>query len=288
MTKDRLYLDLSKELLIESYDLHIHSSPSVFPRRSDGLELVKAYNEFAVSGILLKSHYEPTAIRAELINKYSGCKTKAYGGLVLNWPVGGLNVYAVHQAMKAGSKIIWMPTRDSYNSLIHGNMLGDFFDRPGISILNSYEQLKDEVYEIMDVIKKYDGFLATGHLSVEESIVLCREGKNRGVNMILTHPEFYRTKINVSLQKQFANLGVIIEKNWLNVAEKNVTIDEMAFNIREVGAEKCYIATDRGQIDGPNPAEEFHKFVYELLKAGITKRELEFLLRKVPEEVLRI
>ena len=92
---------------------------------------------------MLKSHYESTALRAELINRYSGCKAKAYGGLCLNCPAGGLNVYAVKNALRAGAKIVWMPTRDAKNSLVFGNMEGDFFDRRGITILEQDGTLKE-------------------------------------------------------------------------------------------------------------------------------------------------
>lgn len=85
----------AEELLKGAYDLHVHSSPSVFPRELDGFQLIREADAAGMAGVMLKSHYESTALRAELINRYSGCKAKAYGGLCLNCPAGGLNVYAV-------------------------------------------------------------------------------------------------------------------------------------------------------------------------------------------------
>ena len=119
----------AEELLKGAYDLHVHSSPSVFPRELDGFQLIREADAAGMAGVMLKSHYESTALRAELINRYSGCKAKAYGGLCLNCPAGGLNVYAVKNALRAGAKIVWMPTRDAKNSLVFGNMEGDFFDK---------------------------------------------------------------------------------------------------------------------------------------------------------------
>ena len=218
------------------------------------MEIIREAGKAGMAGVLLKSHYEPTALRAELINRYSGSSAKAYGGLVLNWPVGGLNAYAVEEAARAGAKIIWMPTRDAANSLVFGNMEGDFFRRSGISVTDENDNLKDCVYDIMDIVKKADIFLATGHLSVKESILLCREGRMRGVNMIFTHPEFPRT-------------------------------EEMAFNIREVGTARCYISTDRGQKNGGAPVREMKRFIEELLKAGITEEEIRDLANRVPESI---
>ena len=145
----------AEELLKGAYDLHVHSSPSVFPRELDGFQLIREADAAGMAGVMLKSHYESTALRAELINRYSGCKAKAYGGLCLNCPAGGLNVYAVKNALRAGAKIVWMPTRDAKNSLVFGNMEGDFFDRRGITILEQDGTLKECVYDIMDANRTY-------------------------------------------------------------------------------------------------------------------------------------
>ena len=279
------YSTAAEELLRGAYDLHVHSLPSVFAREQDGMEIIREAGKAGRAGVLLKSHYEPTALRAELINRYSGSSAKAYGGLVLNWPVGGLNAYAVEEAARAGAKIIWMPTRDAANSLVFGNMEGDFFRRSGISVTDENDNLKDCVYDIMDIVKKADIFLATGHLSVKESILLCREGRMRGVNMIFTHPEFPRTFTGAEVQKELAGMGVLIEKNWLDIVIGQVTAEEMAFNIREVGTARCYISTDRGQKNGGAPVREMKRFIEELLKAGITEEEIRDLANRVPESI---
>ena len=277
----------ARELMVGAYDLHVHTSPSAFPRIQDGFQLLRDADQAGMAGVMLKSHYEPTALRARLINQYSHCRAKAYGGLTLNWPVGGLNVYAVENALKVGSKIIWMPTRDADNSLRFGNMDGDFFRRPGISIWKEDgESLKDSVYDIMDTVKKYDAFLATGHLSPEESIRLCTEGRRRGVRMILTHPEFHRTFIPAETQREMADLGVLIEKNWFNIAQKCVSAQQMAAAIRMVGSERAYIATDRGQAGQPTPVSEYERFVETLLKEGLTERELRNLTHDVPARII--
>ena len=275
----------AEELLRGAYDLHVHSLPSVFAREQDGMEIIREAGKAGMAGVLLKSHYEPTALRAELINRYSGSSAKAYGGLVLNWPVGGLNAYAVEEAARAGAKIIWMPTRDAANSLVFGNMEGGFVRRSGISVTDENGNLEDCVYDIMDIVKKADIFLATGHLSVKESILLCREGRMRGVNMIFTHPEFPRTFTGAEVQKELAGMGVLIEKNWMDIVIGQMTAEEMAFNIREVGTARCYISTDRGQKNGGAPVREMKRFIEELLKAGITEEEIRDLANRVPESI---
>lgn len=274
------------DLLAGGYDLHIHANPCVFPRSIDSFELVQEANKAKMAGVMIKSHYESTALLAELINKYSHCKTQAYGGIALNWPVGGLNAFAVENAMKAGAKIVWMPTRDAQNSLHFGNMEGDFFKRPGISVLTEKDKLKPEVYDIMDIIKQHGRFLATGHISPRESKIICKEGCQRGVNMILTHPEFPRTTIPGEIQKEIADLGVIIEKNWLNIVQGAITIEQMKANIRMVGVSRVYIATDRGQTGMPHPTIELFHFVKELLKQGFKNEEIRSMVQVVPKSIV--
>lgn len=278
--------DKAWELMVNGYDLHVHTAPSAFPRSLDSCELVYEASQAGMAGVMLKSHYESTAVRAKLINQYSNCKTKAYGGIALNWPVGGINVYAVENALKVGAKIVWMPTRDSANSLQFGNMDGDFFERKGIYILDQKGKLKPSVYEVMDAIKKYGASLATGHLSPKESILLCQEGRARGVKMILTHPEFPRTKVPAQIQKEMADKGVLIEKNWFNVAQGAVSIEEMAQTIRLVGSSRTYIATDRGQKGMPRPTKELHRFVDALLGQGFTDAQIKDMVCFVPKSIV--
>lgn len=273
-------------LLLGGYDLHIHAAPSPFNRLMDEFDLLKAADEAGMAGIMLKSHYESTAARAQLVNSHAQTKAVAYGGIVLNWPVGGLNPYAVENALIRGAKIVWMPTRDSANSLVSGDMPGDFFRRPGISVLNDRGGLKAEVYAIMEIIKKYQAALATGHLSPEESVLLCREGTRMGVRMILTHPEFDRTVIDVQMQKELAEAGVFIEKCWYNIAEKNCSAEELAAHIRHIGPEHCFLCSDRGQGNRESPVEGMREFVRQLLNCGIEEEEISAMLCKVPRQVL--
>ena len=273
-------------LLSGAYDLHMHAAPSPFGRLMDDFGLVEEAGAAGMAGIILKSHYEATGPRAQLVNAHSGSKCKAYGGIVLNWPVGGLNPYAAENALKRGASIVWMPTRDSANSLRSGNMPGDFFDRPGIVIQDESGALKPEVPEILRIAKRYNAAVATGHISPEESVLLCRKGREMGTRMVLTHPEFDRTAVAPAIQKELAGLGVYIEKCWYNIAEGNCTAEEMADSIRAVGCEHCFLVTDRGQGNREHPVEGMRRFLHTLVQAGFTEEELYTMTHTVPALVL--
>lgn len=181
-----------------------------------------------------------------------------------------------------------MPTRDAANSLAMGNMNGDFFNRSGITVTNENGRLKDPIYDIFDLVKQYDASLATGHISPEESLLLCKEGRAHGVRMVLTHPEFSRTKFTAELQHELAELGVIIEHCWYNIAEQECSVEQMVHNIRSAGIENCYLSTDRGQAGRECPVRAMEMFIETLLAQQLTPGEIRTMLVHVPERVLGI
>lgn len=274
------------ELLFGAYDLHIHAAPSPFGRLMDDHKLLQQAGKAGMAGILLKSHYESTAARAELANRYANSPAAAYGAIALNWPVGGLNPVAVHNALIRGARIVYMPTRDAENSLVSGSMPGDFFDRPGISVVDERGRLRDAVYDIFDLVRQYDAALATGHISPFETMLLCREGRARNVRMLLTHPEFSRTVVPAEQQRELADMGVIIEHCWYNIAANECSAAQMAENIRAVGPERCYLSTDRGQADRESPVQAMRLFVDTLMKQGLSRAALREMLVCVPQYVL--
>lgn len=277
------------ELLKGAYDLHVHTAPSHIERSLDDFELLEQAEQFGMAGVLIKSHYEPTGARALLANNHHpGFKAKAYGAIVLNHPVGGLNPYAVESALKIGASYVWMPTRDAYHCLLEGDMPEDFFSRPGIKITNEDYSLRKEVFDIFDIVKKYNVCLGTGHLSPQESILLCTEGRKQGVRMVLTHPEWQRTVVPLSTQLELMEKGVFIEKNWINICDGGCSPEYMASTILDLGSSHVYLATDRGQANKESPVEGMLNFIETLLSHGISQSQISDMIVRVPEEVIAV
>ena len=82
-----------------------------------------------------------------------------------------------------------------------------------------------------------------------------------------------------------ASIGVLIEKNWLNIAEGSVSREEMAKNIRLAGPEHTYLATDRGQAGAEHPAEGMLRFIETLLELGFSREEIDWMTKKVPQRI---
>ena len=268
------------QLLRGAYDLHTHTTPSHVNRALDDFQLLQEAGKAGMAGVLIKSHYETTHARACIANCYGKSTATAYGAIVLNHPVGGLNPYAVENALDGGARMVWMPTMDAANCQ-HDSM-GAFYSHPGITVLEPSGRLKQGVYDIFALCKAHKVPLATGHVSVKEAVVLCEEGIAQGVTMILTHPEWPKTTVPLEIQRKLAEMGVYIEKLWLNVAEGSVTMEYMAQTIREVGPDHAFLSTDRGQAGFEHPVEGLKKFCIGLLQQGVPQEHIWNMTHTIP------
>ncbi len=104
----------AREIVAGAYDTHVHVAPDVVPRRIDDVSLAKRFRDVGMAGFVLKSHYVPTAERAEVV-RAAVPGVDVLGALCLNVPVGGLNPVAVEIAGRGGARIVWLPTMDSLN-----------------------------------------------------------------------------------------------------------------------------------------------------------------------------
>src|SRR5262245_32371979 len=106
--------DEAWEAIQGAYDLQVHVAPDVIERRTDDLDLARDFLARGLRGFVLKSHYIPTAERAQVVTK-AAPGIEAYGAIALNHSVGGLNPVALEIAGRSGNKIVWMPTVDAAN-----------------------------------------------------------------------------------------------------------------------------------------------------------------------------
>ena len=106
--------ETARSLVARAYDLHVHVSPDLIPRRIDDLTLAGRFEAVGLAGFVLKSHYQVTAERAAVVaGAVPG--VDVLGAITLNSAVGGLNALAVEIAARAGARFLWMPTFDAAN-----------------------------------------------------------------------------------------------------------------------------------------------------------------------------
>jgi hypothetical protein len=267
-----------------AFDLHVHAAPDVVPRKCDDLELAHAAAAAGMAGFLLKSHLGSTVERAYLASHlHSGIKVS--GGIVLNDPVGGLNPAAVDIALRLGGRCVWFPTQSAAN---HRRTKQDLA-QGGLTVLDDDGSIVPAVHEILELIAGKDVILATGHLSVEETLALANAARKRRIQRFLvTHAELDVVSMPVDVQQQLAAAGCFIEHSLvcIHALGGSVPFEQIARNIAEVGPERCVITTDYGQRENPLPPEGLLDFITRLLQMGFSRKDIDLLAVRNPAQLI--
>ena len=276
------------------YDLHVHPAPSVQRRTFTALEAIKFASEAKMAGVLLKDHTYNTITMARTINEM-GFQTNAFGAIMLNEAVGGVSPSVVEIALALGTKEIEMPT---YSSKGHFDAYGDdqkiFPYRKRVKpiwILDDQDHLIPEVEEIMQLVKGTDAFLASGHLSPLEVDAIVRRAKEIGCKVMISSVSTDMPGYPLEAQKKWASDLVFMEHDYAAVTDMphiRTPISTIVEQIRMVGAERCVIATDAGNIKLPPNVESMRDFVGRLMEGGLKDKEIDLMGRRNPGILLGI
>ncbi|HEY3835211.1 MAG TPA: DUF6282 family protein [Bryobacteraceae bacterium] len=266
-------------------DIHAHCGPDSMPRTIDGIDLAKLARDRGMRGLVLKSHYEPTATLAYLARKMVP-GIEVYGGIALNRSVGGVNAVAVERmSMVAGGwgRFVWMPTFDSEAQVRYSKE-----QRPFVSVSRD-GQLLPEVKDVIEVIARRGLILETGHSSGEECLMLIREARRQGVgHIVVTHAMMAPIHMTVAQMQEAASSGAFIEfvYNGLIGPYKEFDVADYALAIRELGVDSVILAGDLGQPVNPLHPDGLVSYFDGLRGAGFTDEELGVMTRENPRQVL--
>src|SRR5262245_47755088 len=155
-------------------DLHVHCSPSFFPRWGDGLDVARACERAGMAGVLLKAHEGSTVELASVLDRLAP-SLRVAGGVVLNRYVGGVNPAAVEAALRRGGRCGWFPTLDADAHRRAFGSTGRFPEQrggiespTGIRVLDDDGNLVDAAHEVLALAAEHDALIATGHLDRDE------------------------------------------------------------------------------------------------------------------------
>jgi len=277
-----------------SIDMHLHAGPEPVETRLDAVEVALEAQEYGLKAIVLKNIFYPTAPLAYIAQK-SAPNVSVFGSLCLEYETGGLNPFAVEAAARLGTKIIYMPTQSSTNSRrvlkqTHGYTLkGD-----GISLLDQKGQLVPEVTDILEIARKHEMVVATGHISPREIFALVDEARKVGVSkLVVTHALAtleYEEGLTIEEHEQLAEKGVFIEHVVWNILP-TANFDPppgMAEFIRRAGPEHCIMCSDLGRAYVPTPPEGMRIFISTALRWGFSEDEIEQMVKINPGRLLGI
>ena len=285
------------KLLVDAIDMHAHTHPALFRRPIDDSDLAGHAMDFGMRGFVLKDHDSSTTGRAYHVNKEFP-HLEAFGAVVLNRSVGGINPHVVQSALQYGAKVIWMPSN-------HSKHHAEFFDMPdypqlgrrhkqlpgdGVTVFDERGHLKPEVGVICDLVAEADACLATGHLSLAETKALQKEANARGVRKFLvTHANWALTKFPLEEQKALIDDGAILE--YVAVSCVSPTFfeqdpEQLAGWIGELGGENLVFSSDLGQPSAAPHPEGMRMLLTALLDYGADYDQLELMTKANPAKLL--
>ncbi|GIJ50534.1 hypothetical protein Val02_74200 [Virgisporangium aliadipatigenens] len=281
----------ARELVAGAYDTHIHVAPDVMPRRVDDVSLARRFAEVGLAGFVLKSHYVPTAERAEVV-RAAVPGVDALGALTLNGSVGGLNPVAVEIAGRQGARVVWLPTVDCANqrecqardpagakppmwAQLQEDLARQGIQAPAIDVLDAEGAVVPALRQVLALIAKHDMVLATGHLSGAEISAVVAAAAEGGVRrIVVTHPEFTSQRLPVRTQRALAEQGALMERCFTTPYTGKVAWETLFDHIRRVGPEHSLLSSDLGQPFNPPVEDGLALLADRLLEAGFTEAEV--------------
>ncbi|MHB8429897.1 MAG: DUF6282 family protein [Acidimicrobiales bacterium] len=276
-------------------DIHVHGYPEALVDTGwDFAEICRAGCDAGMRAICCKSHHSDTAPMAyfvqQIMDRYAEDtgrtdRFRVFGGVVLNYSVGGLNPVAVKASLKLGGKCVWLPSHDAAH---HRQVLGE---PGGIEILTRDGDLRPEMYEIFDLVAEYDAILDTCHLGTRERFIVIEEARKAGVERVLiTHPQFSVNRASAEQQAEMGRLGAYVGLYMYGAVphfnNPGCDREEMLEVIRKVGPERLVLSTDHGSMLLPPPVEGMKLYVRLLLALGVDREDIETMVKHNPAWLL--
>jgi hypothetical protein len=284
----------SKALLQGAIDTHMHTGPDIYPRSVTVIEAAQNAKTAGMRAILVKSHCTDTSDRAELSRMLTGFPV--FGGVTLNYPVGGLNVHAVRESIRQGGKQVWMPSTSARAFMQDPNSiprLGKVLPLgvEGITILQKDGLLMPEVEPILALIAENDIALASAHISPPEALALVKAARKAGVKRItITHPHASFLAYTVDQMMELVGMGSLLEFHFAltttALTPNAPSVSDLGKTICAIGPEHCILATDGGQAGNPPPHEMLRLFIAGMLEAGFSDDEIETMTKRNPAWIL--
>ncbi len=299
-------MKLTDPALIGSIDVHAHLDPDIsgggqVARAMDAIDMARMAKAKGMRGFVYKTHLDVGSAASAYFARKEVPGIEAFGRFALNLPVGGLNPAAVMQfiSIKGGwGRIIEMPTRDVNVPAKEGRpwvmpWLELFPNMPRNVPTVRNGELVPEMKNIIAMIAKVrtvgsDGrvVIATGHASPEGHILIAKEARRQGVEVMLTHPGPNVPRAGL---QEVAKLGAFIEvmADFHQVGEDPEEKAKYTFDtIRLIGADQVIMGTDCGQTNNPFPPDCIALAAKKLRSMGLTDAELNKILKENPARYL--
>ncbi len=286
-----------------AYDMHIHIGPDIMPRKVDFIEMAERARDAGMAGYVAKSHYFETSAWAKAANARVP-EVQTFGSISLNNSVGGMNPYAVDACARDGGKVVWFPTVDAVSAHhkteetfvgdkkpywldVLLSLKADGYDLKPVQILDENDKLVPAVYDVIDVIAKYDMILCTGHISCKEGKAVVKAAAERGVNRIIcTHVDSVLCYYEIEDQLEVLKYGAFIEHCYNSATSGKTAWDLMEKHVRAIGPDHLIMSTDRGQTKFDYPDVALREWAEWMLGLGYSETEVRKTMVDNPKQLL--
>lgn len=280
-------------------DMHVHYGPEPLTDLSTGahhsidpLQATEQAEDAGFAGIVLKPHEFPSTALAALAESRAQ-ELRVFAGIACDFPVGGLNPEAVEVALRAGAKMVWLPTFSS-RSTAEARMLKMWGHTNGISVLDDDGQLTEPVRQIMDLVVEHDALLASGHITHPEQFVVAEAFGGTGC-LVVTHAMQSTDNggvgpgLSVEQCVELARLGATLEFSARMCMGTPIGEDQVAKAIARIGTEHVVLSSDLGwSQELPNPAPGLRGYIDRLWELGVEEAELKVMVADNPSRLLRM
>ncbi len=280
-------------------DFHVHSAPDSMPRYGSALQIAKEADAAGMRAIMLKDHFIPSFVKAQLCQEALGeeAHIKLFGALCLNNTSGGMNPHFVEWGIKAGANQIMFPTMHSRLSVLkrsnslHAKSFAFGRQQTPVKVIDDEKgEVTPETAEILQMIKNADIILSTGHMDSQEMRAIIKECKRIGLTkIIMEHPNFYcPEQYSMEDLVEFANAGVLLSHSFgcTNPLYGRKDPKDTAEIMKTVGVEHCIMMTDAGQQESASPTESMRQFCEIMFRCGMTKEEIYRMTKENPAKLL--
>lgn len=286
----RISVQVINELWKDSIDMHIHPGPDPNAERPiDSAQVAALAEKAGMKAVVLKSFSYNTASDAAIIQKNMTPNLHVFGSVVIGYTTtGGLQYAArtIESSAKIGCKVVWFPAMDA-------EWCQTYLGHPGagISILKEDGTLKDEVYDILKVVKQYNMVVCSGHMSYEESTKMFDAAIELGIEkMVATHPLAELSRFTLEQIQELAAKGVYIEHVYGTTMPRLGNLDPSDYVdcVKLVGADKTIMGTDLAQVWDTDPATGMRLFIGQMIQFGCTPEEVELMCKRNPAKLLDV
>ena len=228
----------------------------------DAIDSAFSLAEAGMAGIVPKNHDLSTVgIAREAEEAAPG--VRMLDGLTLNESARGVSPDNVANALAAGAKIIWLPTKDGAS------------DPRGKRRLVENGRVGGALEEIFELIAADDAVLASAHVAADEVLPLVQAAAARGVRRLLVnHPEIPFLDYPVELQQDLRDAGALLERCYPR-PEAVDGFAQIAAQIEAAGVESTILATDLGRRDLLPPIDGLRRLLLEMAARGFSQQELK-------------